>query len=79
MTLYYNSGLAGDPEGGVILPMYGEPVVGSLLCNWKQVCEDFLGVLPLDMKGQRSSLSWLTEQFLKLPPDADVVNVHRYA
>ena len=55
--------------------MDGEPVVELLTYNWKQVYEDFLGALPPDMKGQWLSLLWLTKQFIKLPPDADVVNV----
>ncbi|KAL0540517.1 hypothetical protein IC582_020525 [Cucumis melo] len=61
------------------LPVDGEPVVESLIYNWKQVCEDCLGVLPPDMKGQRLSLPWLAKQFTVLPPDADVVTIQRYA
>ncbi|XP_031736055.1 serine/threonine-protein phosphatase 7 long form homolog [Cucumis sativus] len=57
------------------LPVDGEPVVGSLLYDWKVLCEDYLG----EMKGQRLSLPWLAEQFTELPPDADVVSVQRYA
>ncbi|KAA0065579.1 serine/threonine-protein phosphatase 7 long form-like protein [Cucumis melo var. makuwa] len=48
-----------------------KPVVGLLMDNCKQVCEDFLKVLPSDMKGQCFSLLWLAEQFTKLPLDAD--------
>lgn len=33
-----------------------ESVVESLMYNWKQVREDFLIVLPLNMEGQRLSL-----------------------
>ena len=61
------------------LPVDGEPVVGSLLYDWKVLCEDYLGVRPPEMKGQRLSLPWLAEQFTELPPDADVVSVQRYA
>ena len=34
------------------LPVDGEPVVGSLLYDWKVLCEDYLGVRPPEMKGQ---------------------------
>ncbi|KAA0054292.1 serine/threonine-protein phosphatase 7 long form-like protein [Cucumis melo var. makuwa] len=42
-------------------------------------CNDYLGVLSPDMKGQRLSLPWMAELFQELPPDADVVSVQRYA
>ncbi|TYK09672.1 serine/threonine-protein phosphatase 7 long form-like protein [Cucumis melo var. makuwa] len=61
------------------VPVDGEPLTGSLRYNWKFICEDFLGVLPPNMKGQRLSVSWLVEQFEELPPDADVVSIQRYA
>ncbi|TYK02794.1 serine/threonine-protein phosphatase 7 long form-like protein [Cucumis melo var. makuwa] len=61
------------------LPVISEHVAGSLIYNRKQVCDDFWEVLPLDMKGQRLSLPWLTKQFAELPLDADVGSVHRYA
>ena len=53
----------------------GELVVGSLNYDWKVLCEDHLGVLLLDMKGQWLSLPWLAEQFTELPQDADVVSI----
>lgn len=40
--------------------------------NQKQVCEDFLGVLIPNMKGQRLSLPWLVEQFIELSLDFDL-------
>ena len=52
-----------------------KPVVGFLTYNWKQVYEDLLGVLLLEMKCQRLSLPWLVEQFTKLPLDVDVVSI----
>ena len=59
--------------------MNGEPIVGLLTYNWKQVWEYFLEVLPPDMKDQWLSLPWLAEQFTELPPDVDVVSIQRYA
>ncbi|TYK03303.1 serine/threonine-protein phosphatase 7 long form-like protein isoform X1 [Cucumis melo var. makuwa] len=61
------------------LPVDGEPLTGSLRYNWMLICNDYLGVVPPDMKGQRLSLPWLAEQFEELPPDADIVSVQRYA
>ncbi|TYK11842.1 serine/threonine-protein phosphatase 7 long form-like protein [Cucumis melo var. makuwa] len=61
------------------LPMDGEPLTGSLRYNWKVIYEDFLGIVPRDMKGQRLSLPWLETQFEELFPDADVVSIQRYA
>jgi len=61
------------------LPVDGEPVTGSLQHDWKQICEDFLGVRPLDLKGSRLSLPWLASQFTELSPDADDVSIQRYA
>ncbi|KAA0065899.1 serine/threonine-protein phosphatase 7 long form-like protein [Cucumis melo var. makuwa] len=61
------------------LSMDGEPLTRSLKYNWKVIYEDFLGVVPPDMKGQWLSLPWLAEQFEELSPDADVVSVQRYA
>ncbi|XP_050937743.1 serine/threonine-protein phosphatase 7 long form homolog [Cucumis melo] len=61
------------------LPMDGEPLTGSLRYNWKVIYEDFLEIVPPDMKGQRLSLPWLEKQFEELLPDADVVSIQRYA
>uniref|UniRef100_A0A9I9E1F2 Aminotransferase-like plant mobile domain-containing protein n=1 Tax=Cucumis melo TaxID=3656 RepID=A0A9I9E1F2_CUCME len=61
------------------LPVDGEPLTGSLRYNWMLICNDYLGVVPPDMKGQRLSLPWLAEQFEELPPDTDIVSVQRYA
>ncbi|XP_008464216.2 serine/threonine-protein phosphatase 7 long form homolog [Cucumis melo] len=61
------------------LLMDGEPLTRSLKYNWKVIYEDFLGVVPPDMKGQWLSLPWLAEQFEEFSPDADVVSVQRYA
>ncbi|KAL0555422.1 hypothetical protein IC582_009367 [Cucumis melo] len=61
------------------LPVDGEPLTGSLRYNWMLICNDYLGVVSPDMKGQRLSLPWLAEQFEELPPDADIVSVQRYA
>ena len=52
-----------------------EHVVGSLMYNWKQESEEFFGVLPPDMKGQRLSFSWLVEKFVELLLDADIVSI----
>lgn len=38
------------------LPVDGEPVTRSLVYDWKQVCEDFLGVRPSELKGSRLSI-----------------------
>ncbi|KAA0041847.1 serine/threonine-protein phosphatase 7 long form-like protein [Cucumis melo var. makuwa] len=61
------------------LPVDGEPLTGSLRYNWMLICNDYLGVVPPDMKGQQLSLPWLAQQFEELPPDANIVNVQRYA
>ncbi|XP_038881612.1 serine/threonine-protein phosphatase 7 long form homolog [Benincasa hispida] len=57
----------------------GQPLTGSLQYDWKNICEELLGVLPDDLKGSRSSILWLASQFPELPPDADDINVRRYA
>lgn len=36
-----------------------ELMTRSLVYHWKQVCEDFLGVRPLELKGSRLSVPWL--------------------
>uniref|UniRef100_A0A9I9E2J8 Aminotransferase-like plant mobile domain-containing protein n=1 Tax=Cucumis melo TaxID=3656 RepID=A0A9I9E2J8_CUCME len=64
---------------GLGLPVDGEPLTGSLRYNWMLICNDYLGVVPSDMKGQRLSLPWLAEQFEELPLDANIVSVQRYA
>ena len=63
----------------LVLSVDGEPLAGSLRYNWKVICIDFLEVVPPKMKGQQLSLPWLAEQFQELPPNADIVSVHRYA
>lgn len=60
------------------LPVDGRPVTGSSQYNWEQVCEDFLGVRPTQLKGSRLSIPWLASQFTELPPDADDIAIKRY-
>ena len=60
------------------LPVDGELVTKSLQYDWKQVCEDYLGVRPLDLKGSRLSILWLAFQFTELSHDADDVNMREH-
>ncbi|XP_038896741.1 serine/threonine-protein phosphatase 7 long form homolog [Benincasa hispida] len=57
----------------------GEPLTGSLQCDWKTICDELLGILPDDLKGSRSSIPWLVSQFPDLPLDVDDIKVCRYA
>ncbi|KAL6333914.1 hypothetical protein AAG906_039326 [Vitis piasezkii] len=54
---------------------------GSTCLDWREVCATLLGVVPedRDISGQRLRLTWLTEHFPSLEPDADVESVHCYA
>ncbi|KAA0034012.1 serine/threonine-protein phosphatase 7 long form-like protein [Cucumis melo var. makuwa] len=65
-------GVSQDVAVQMGLPVDGEPLIGSLMYNWMVICNDYLGVVPPDMKGQQLSLPWLAEQFEELPPDADI-------
>ncbi|RVW48056.1 hypothetical protein CK203_073472 [Vitis vinifera] len=57
-------------------------LVSSTTClDWREVCATLLGAVPEDgdISGQRLRLTWLTEHFPSLPPDADVEFVRCYA
>ncbi|XP_038880345.1 serine/threonine-protein phosphatase 7 long form homolog [Benincasa hispida] len=55
----------------------GQPLTDSLQYDWKNVCEELLGVLLEDLKGSRLSIPWLASQFPELPSDADDYSIHR--
>ncbi|KAL6336181.1 hypothetical protein AAG906_011063 [Vitis piasezkii] len=54
---------------------------GSTCLDWREVCATLLGVVPENkyISGQRLHLTWLTEHFPSLAPDADVEFMRCYA
>ena len=50
----------------------GKYAMRLLMHSLKQLCEDFLGVLTPDIKGQRLSLPWLVELFTELLLDVNI-------
>ena len=63
------------------LSIDGVVVSGTTCLDWREVCATLLGVVPedRDISGQRLRLTWLTEHFPSLEPNADVESVHYYA
>ncbi|KAL6336903.1 hypothetical protein AAG906_036217 [Vitis piasezkii] len=63
------------------LPIDGVVVSGTTCLDWREMCATLLGAVPEDgdISGQRLHLTWLTEHFPSLPPDADVESVRCYA
>lgn len=57
------------------LPVDGEPITRSLQYDWEQVCEDFMGIQPLELKGSRLSILWLASQFIELSPNANDITI----
>ena len=57
------------------LPINGESVTRSLVYDWKQVCKDFLGVRPPELKGSRLSIPWFPSQFTELSLDVDDITM----
>ncbi|RVW71030.1 Serine/threonine-protein phosphatase 7 long form-like [Vitis vinifera] len=55
-------------------------VTDTTCLDWREVCATLLRVVPgdRDISGQRLRLTWSTEHFPSLPPDADVESVRCY-
>ncbi|RVW25042.1 Serine/threonine-protein phosphatase 7 long form-like [Vitis vinifera] len=62
------------------LPVDGDVVTGSTCLDWRRVCYSLLGLTPgdTDIDGQRLHLTWLSQSFLTLAPDADEESIQRY-
>ncbi|XP_052203665.1 serine/threonine-protein phosphatase 7 long form homolog [Diospyros lotus] len=61
----------------------GPAVTGSTVHDWATLCEQYLGVRPLDehLKGSSLQFTWVQQHFTTLPDDAteDVVQMHARA
>ena len=55
------------------LPVDGDVVISSTCLDWRRVCYSLLGLTPgdTDIDGQRLHLTWLSQSFPTLAPDAD--------
>ncbi|RVW93256.1 Serine/threonine-protein phosphatase 7 long form-like [Vitis vinifera] len=55
------------------LPVDGDVVTGSTCLDWRRVCYSLLGLTlgDTDIDGQRLHLTWLSQSFPTLAPDAD--------
>ncbi|KAL6343142.1 hypothetical protein AAG906_020931 [Vitis piasezkii] len=62
------------------LPIDGDVVTGSTCLDWRHVCYSLLGLSPgdTDIDGQRLHLTWLSQSFPTLAPDADEESIQRY-
>ncbi|KAL6339402.1 hypothetical protein AAG906_032934 [Vitis piasezkii] len=62
------------------LPVDGDVVTGSTCLDWRRVCYSLLGLTPgdTDIDGQRLHLTWLSQSFPTLAPDADEESIQRY-
>ena len=55
------------------LPIDGDVVTGNTCLDWRCVCCSLLGLTlgDTDIDGQRLHLTWLSQRFPTLSPDAD--------
>eukprot|EP00261_Vitis_vinifera_P018241 XP_010648236.1 PREDICTED: serine/threonine-protein phosphatase 7 long form homolog [Vitis vinifera] len=62
------------------LTVDGDVVTGSTCLDWRRVCYSLLGLTPgdTDIDGQRLHLTWLSQSFPTLAPDADEESIQRY-
>ncbi|RVW39445.1 Serine/threonine-protein phosphatase 7 long form-like [Vitis vinifera] len=62
------------------LPVDGDVVTGSTCLDWRHVCYSLLGLTfrDIDIDGQCLHLSWLSQSFPTLAPDADEESIKRY-
>ena len=62
------------------LPVDEDVVTSSTCLDWRRVCYSLLGLTPgdTDIDGQRLHLTWLSQSFPTLAPDADEESIQRY-
>ena len=56
-----------DMEVLIGLPIDGDAVTGPTNMNWRHICDELLGQVPVDLNGSMVKLSWLRQQFDEIP------------
>ena len=59
----------------------GVAVTGNTSLHWRDVCHSLLGLIPgdTDLNRQCLCLTWLSQSFPNLEPDADEESIRQYA